>query len=141
MSELLKNEPHYEYPGYGQDVGFCHLLAYKLSDGRILAIVTQPTDNTAASVTNRAEAIFTQLMTDFELTDPLQLIQVEHYAREWYKGREQEDAAGEPSAVLPDVYPGDFDQVQCWFNQTSGQYINPTWSPLSQEEIEAWVQA
>jgi hypothetical protein len=141
MSELLKNESHYEYPGYGQDLGFCHLLAYKLNDGRILAIVTEPADNTAASVTNRAETIFGQLMADFELTDPLQLIQVEHYAREWYKGHEQTEAAGEPSTILADIYPGDFDQVQCWYNQTSGQYINPTWSPLTQEELENLVQA
>jgi hypothetical protein len=118
----IKNS-HYEYPGYGQQTSFCGLEVYHLSAGRILAMVTEPDDNSGASITNRAEVIFGQLMREFTLDAPEKLIQIEHYGA---------DA----------IFPEHWHRVTCeTSNYGRGQYLNPDWEPLSYEEVQDLINS
>ena len=118
----IKNT-HYGYFGYGQQMAFCDLEVYTLADGRTLAIVTELDGNPGASVTNRAEVIFTQLMRSFNLADPAQLIQIEHYG---------------PDDILPEHWH----RVTCEsYNSGLEQYVNPDWEPLSYQEVQDLINS
>jgi hypothetical protein len=118
----IKNS-HYEYPGYGQQMAFCDLEVYDLPDDRILAIVTEPDNNSGASITNRAEVIFSQLMREFALDAPRQLVQIEHYG---------------PDEILPEHWH----RVTCEsYNAGLKQYVNPDWEPMNHQEIQDLINS
>lgn len=110
VAELVRDEPHWPYRTFGALRGVCHLRVYNVpgDTGTYVAIVEELEDNPSASVTNSAEYIRTDLLTQYQ---PLRIV-------ECYPARRP---GGGPYT----------------YHEVTFDRVAPTWRPLDADDLAA----